>query len=167
MCRCKRAEIERGRNTNLTHTDGSLCPICVHHMAVCDFSERPRARVRSWQCRSPGKFGTKHLLIWHGKKGGRPIARDYTDLRAHSNTHPLAHVCTLRNAGAHPLSAPRGLIFCGMGVGGTDCWLPCVDSQDLVLLCVALESVFGIVPYWISRAVSGQPSSPECRRKQM
>lgn len=52
----------------------------------------------------------EYLLIWQRKKGGRPIARDYTDLRAHSYAHLLAHLCTLRNA---KLSATHLLVLWG------------------------------------------------------
>lgn len=86
----------------LSCTHGSLCPICVHHMPAYDFAVRFRVYVGSWQPACPSNLA-EYLLIWHGKKGGRPTARDYTDLRAHTHTdaHLLAHICTLGNAKPH------------------------------------------------------------------
>lgn len=71
-------------------------------MPAYDFAVRFRVYVGSWQPACPSNLA-EYLLIWHGKKGGRPTARDYTDLRAHTHTdaHLLAHICTLGNAKPH------------------------------------------------------------------
>ncbi len=39
----------------------------------------------SWQPTCPSNLA-EYLLIWHTKKGGRPIAQDYTDLHTHIHT---------------------------------------------------------------------------------
>lgn len=92
-----------------THTHGSLCPICMHHMPVYDFGVWLRVYVRSWQPTCSSNLA-EYLLIWHRKKGGRPIARDYTDLHTHTYTHLLAHICTLRNAKPHAFSHTRAYL---------------------------------------------------------
>lgn len=77
----------------------SLCPICVRRMPAYDFAVRLRVYVCGWQPTRPSDLA-EYLLIWHRKKRGRPIARDYTDLHEHTRAHARIcwHVfCTLRN----------------------------------------------------------------------
>lgn len=95
--------------------------LCVPYACVtCQrmiFAVRLRVYVCGWQPTRPSDLA-EYLLIWHRKKRGRPIARDYTDLHEHTRAHARIcwHVfCTLRNPKKTPmLSATHRLIRGGL-----------------------------------------------------